>query len=109
MFIVNYLGEIIDSLTNAEDYGQPTKEVAEQIDIDNLQNQINQITVTVPYFQQAAQVILFAKTNTNSYPQSMNALRSQDDTFISDGSYTGLSEGDKAQLLIDNVSITLGI
>ncbi len=85
------------------------KEIPEYVDFQTLEERLNAITVIVPYFQQAAQVILFAKANTNTYPRSMTALRDQDDTLIATGSYDGLTEGAKAQLLITAAAAALGV
>lgn len=85
------------------------KDVPEYVDFESLQERIDAITVVIPYFQQAAQVVLFAKENTNTYPKSMKSLRGQDDELIKNGSYTGLTEGAKAKLLVETAKRDLGI
>lgn len=74
-----------------------------------LEERIDAINVQVPYFQQAAQIVLFKKENNQSYPNTMNALRSTDDQLIASNSYDGLLEGSKAQLLSNTVIKNLGI
>lgn len=78
-------------------------------DIEQIEERLSQITIEVPYFQQAAQFILFAKTNTNTYPVSMRTLREQDNLLIDAGAYLGLTLGEKAQLLIDTVTPILDL
>jgi len=77
-------------------------ETARLIDIQNLQDTVDNNLTPVPHFQQAAQVVLFSKSNTRTYPQTMNALRSADDARIAAGDYVGLGEGAKAALLIQD-------
>lgn len=63
----------------------------------------------VPYFQKAAQAVLFMKSNTASYPNVMTALRTEDNVLIAANSYDGLTDDEKAELLITNTLNNLGI
>ncbi|MEL7428013.1 MAG: hypothetical protein AAFN81_33830 [Bacteroidota bacterium] len=84
-------------------------EVPDKPTIEELDQRVSNIQIVIPYFQQAAQSVVFAKENTANYPNTMTALRTQDNNLIASNSYDGLTEGDKAQLLITATKNALGI
>lgn len=84
-------------------------EVPDRAMFEDLESIVTALGIGLPYFSQAAQVVVFAKTNMNNYPTTMRTLREQDDILIGLNSYDGLSEAEKAQLLIDTVTPILGI
>lgn len=77
--------------------------IPDEIEHNNLKEKVDGIQVTIPYVQQAFQVILFSLTNSRNYPQTRDAIETQDNIFKADNSYNGLTEGAKAQLLIDTL------
>jgi len=86
-----------------EEGNRVTKEIPEYVDVQMLQERIDDIKVVVPYIQQAFTVILFSLTNSRNYPQTRNAIEAQDKIFLETGAYEGLTEGQKAKLLIDEL------
>ena len=100
--ILNIYGDVIEIdgvPTDGEDYGQPTTSVPTSLEFNNLVQTVANITVTVPHFQQASQLVFFNKNNPNNYPQTLSQLKTLDDGFIANGDYIGLTEGQKAALL----------
>lgn len=75
----------------------------------NLEERVDNIVAVVPYFQQAAQILLFAKLNPNNYPNTIRGLKEADDDLIASNSYDGLTEGQKAVILRDVAANNLGI
>lgn len=109
--ILNIYGDVIEIdgvPTDGEDYGQPTTSIPTSLEFNNLSQTVGNITVTIPYFQQAAQLVLFDKDNTSSYPNTMNSLRNNDNNLIANNSYNGLTEGAKALILAQAVASDLG-
>lgn len=84
-------------------------EIPDIVETDNLKERIDKIVVEVPYFNQAAQLILFLKENTNTYPNTKRALGRVDDRLIASAAYLGLTEGEKAQLLFHETKKELKI
>lgn len=99
----------LDHWVRGADGSRQRKQVPEQRDLEEVVERLDAAVLQVPYFQQAAQVILFAKTNTNTYPRTMSALRDTDDHLIRTGAYKGLTEGQKAKLLVEATADALGV
>jgi len=86
-----------------EDGSKKEKLIPDSIMFEELEERVDDINVEVPYFQQAFQVVLFSPTNSRAYPRTRDDLAEQDQVFQDSGAYIGLTEGQKAQLLIDAV------
>lgn len=71
--------------------------------ITNVSDTLENAVLIMPYFQQAAQHVLFHRNNDNSYPNTMKTLKSEDDDLV----YVSTTEGGKAKELIVAVGIKL--
>lgn len=89
----------VDSLTEVvRETGD--RVIAVEQSVANVTDRVDGIQVVVPYFQQAAQVVLFAKGNPLNYPQTIARLTEADNALIQREAYEGLSEGQKAAALL---------